>query len=76
MRGGAAVRRTILFATMMLLGAVRGAHAQQSCDSLAAVKLAGNTRTITATLAAEGPFAGVTGPGARHGQPLCPRTAK
>lgn len=56
------MRRTILFATMMLLGAVRGAHAQQSCDSLAAVKLA-NT-TITATLVAEGPFAGVTGPGA------------
>ena len=60
MRGGAAVRRTILFATMMLLGAVRGAHAQQSCDSLAAVKLA-NT-TITATLVAEGPFAGVDRP--------------
>ena len=45
---------------MMLMGAVRGAHAQQSCDSLAAVKLA-NT-TITATLVAEGPFAGVDRP--------------
>ena len=56
------MRRKTLFVTMMLMGAVRGAHAQQSCDSLAAVKLA-NT-TITATLVAEGPFAGAAGPGA------------
>jgi hypothetical protein len=56
------VRRKTLFVTMMLMGAARGAPAQQSCDSLAAVKLA-NT-TITATLVAEGPFTSAAGPGA------------
>jgi len=55
------VKRTTLFVVMMLMGTVRGAHAQQPCDGLAAVKLA-NT-TITASLVAEGPFAGAAGPG-------------
>ena len=54
--------RTTLLLTIVVLGVVPAARAQQSCDSMTGVRLA-NTTVTSATPVAEGPFAGPAGPG-------------
>jgi feruloyl esterase len=63
--------RTTLLLTVVVLGVVPAARAQQSCDSITGVKLA-NATVTSATLVAEGPFAGPAGRGATARPPTVP----